>query len=302
MVKNIKRYMKILQKEDPELSEFVPATFNLPNEYAIFVQEFLRNSNAMWIMKPTARSQGKGIFLINKLSQVKKWSLAGPSLSSSSSLLAQPANKDSYIVSRYLDNPFLVGGKKFDLRLYVLVTNFRPLRVYQHCHGFARFCNVKYTSESCDMDNEFMHLTNVAIQKHNEDYNLSHGGKWHIRNLRLFIGSTRGQEASSELFSSIDSIIIHSLKSVQGIMLNDKHCFECYGYDILIDADLKPWLVEINASPSLSVTTESDRIIKTELLRDIYNIMVPPNSASSSGVHASLSTESLSAGVTSDRF
>ena len=59
-------------------------------------------------------------------------------------------------------------------------------------------------------------------------------------------------------------------------MINDRHCFECYGYDILIDADLKPWLVEVNASPSLSTTTETDRIMKLNLLKDIYNIVVPP--------------------------
>ena len=57
--------------------------------------------------------------------------------------------------------------------------------------------------------------------------------------------------------------------------MNDRHCFECYGYDILIDADLKPWLVEVNASPSLSTTTEADRIMKLNLLKDIYHIVVP---------------------------
>ena len=75
------------------------------------------------------------------------------------------------------------------------------------------------------------------------------------------------------LFQGIDQVIVHSLKSVQSVMINDRHCFECYGYDILIDADLKPWLVEVNASPSLSTTTESDRVTKLSLLRDIYNIV-----------------------------
>jgi tubulin polyglutamylase TTLL1 len=51
---------------------------------------------------------------------------------------------------------------------------------------------------------------------------------------------------SLRLFQGIDQVIIHSLKSVQNVMINDRHCFECYGYDILIDGDLKPWLVEVS--------------------------------------------------------
>jgi tubulin polyglutamylase TTLL1 len=58
-------------------------------------------------------------------------------------------------------------------------------------------------------------------------------------------------------------------------MQNDKHCFEMYGYDILIEDNLKPWLIEVNASPSLSTTTESDRILKMNLLRDVFNIVIP---------------------------
>lgn len=269
MVKNIKRYFKDITKDATSAAaippEFVPVTYLLPADYTLFVEEFRRNPNAMWIMKPTSRSQGKGIFIINKLAQIKKWS--------TQSRWAQMPLKEAYVISRYIENPLLVGGKKFDLRIYVLVTSYRPLKAYQYVHGFARFCNEKYNTDMGDMDNPFIHLTNVAIQKHNEEYNSKHGGKWHIKNLRLYVEQIYGLEASNRLFYAMDQLIIHSLKAVQNVMINDRHCFECYGYDILIDAELKPWLVEVNASPSLSTTTESDRILKLSLLRDIYNIV-----------------------------
>jgi tubulin polyglutamylase TTLL1 len=272
MVKNIKRYMKDTAKDaSAQVADFVPVTYFLPADYTLFVEEFRRNPNAMWIMKPTARSQGKGIFIINKLAQIKKWS--------TQSRWAQMPLKEAYVICRYIENPLLIGGKKFDLRVYVLVSSYRPLRVYQYVHGFARFCNAKYTTDMTDIDNPFIHLTNVAIQKQDENYNSQHGGKWHIQNLRLYIESIYGLEASNKLFYGMDQLIIHSLKAVQNVMINDRHCFECYGYDVMIDQDLKPWLIEVNASPSLSTTTESDRILKLSLLRDIYNIVaanVPP--------------------------
>ena len=58
-------------------------------------------------------------------------------------------------------------------------------------------------------------------------------------------------------------------------MINDKHCFEVYGYDVLIDEQLKPWLIEVNASPSLSSTTDMDRNLKMGIIGDAFQIVVP---------------------------
>lgn len=71
-----------------------------------------------------------------------------------------------FFSSRYIDNPLLIGGKKFDLRLYVLVTSFRPLKAYLFKLGFCRFCTVKYDTSVTELDNMYVHLTNVSVQKH----------------------------------------------------------------------------------------------------------------------------------------
>jgi tubulin polyglutamylase TTLL1 len=66
-----------------------------------------------------------------------------------------------------------------------------------------------------------------------------------------------------------------SLKSVQSVIINDKHCFELYGFDVLIDDTCKPWMIEINSSPSLSTTTKGDKILKMDVLKSIYEIVIP---------------------------
>lgn len=241
-------------------------------------------------MKPIGKAQGKGIFLLNKLSQIAQWK---------TDYRWKPDNPsvESYVVQRYINNPYLVGGKKFDMRMYALVTSFQPLTVYIYRNGFARFsascvfvsriacdcrCSVsqlwwassRYSNSSADIMNTFVHLTNVAIQKTSDQYNadvrapvcfdqqctpvspsLLHspqtGGKWDLRALKVYLISRFGHEAVDVLFHDMNGIMVRSLLAVQQIMINDKHCFELYGYDLLFDDQLKPWLIEVNASPSV---------------------------------------------------
>lgn len=109
------------------------------------------------------------------------------------------------------------------------------------------------------------------------EYNNLHGGKWSVQNLKLYLEGTRGKKVTEKLFGGINWLIVHSLKAVQPVMASDRHCFECYGYDIIIDNNLKAWLVEVNASPSLTSTTVNDRILKYKLIDNILNIVLPPD-------------------------
>ena len=128
MLKNLKRFKRKFEKDqnktEAEKWNFFPTTFVLPSEYHMFVEEFKRKSGMIWIMKPAGRAQGKGIFLFTDLKDITSWNKGEKACSEKPS---EPG-KDSmapevYVVQRYLHNPYLIGGKKFDLRIYVLVTS-----------------------------------------------------------------------------------------------------------------------------------------------------------------------------------
>ena len=107
----------------------------------------------MWIVKPTCSSQGKGIFILDKLQYVPR--------------------HEACVISRYIDNPLLLYGHKFDLRIYVVVTCYDPLRVYVYREGLVRFATEKYVSAENGKNEEgsvYAHLTNYSINKKNENY------------------------------------------------------------------------------------------------------------------------------------
>ena len=104
-----------------------------------------------WISKPHSSSRGRGIYIDNDPKQINR---------------AEPC-----VVSRYIDNPLILFGHKFDLRIYVVVTSFDPLRIYIYREGLARFASEKYSNEVfTDEKSKFSHLTNYSINKNNENY------------------------------------------------------------------------------------------------------------------------------------
>jgi len=106
---------------------FIPKTFILPNEFVYLEDEMKRDKEKLWICKPAASSQGRGIFVTNNLADI-------------------PHKDKQFVVSEYIHNPLLFNGYKFDLRIYVAVTSVNPLRLYIYEDGLTRFATCKYNS------------------------------------------------------------------------------------------------------------------------------------------------------------
>lgn len=304
LVKNVKRMVKNLEKhcgpEEAAKFDFVCPSFVLPQDYALFQEQF-KKSGGIWIMKPVGRAQGRGIFLINKMGQVNQWRKDPKSMTKNnppskkqmqellqlktegdngcleSGVAATPPEaeekQDTYIIQKYIENPLLVGGKKFDLRIYALVTSHFPLVVYIHRNGFCRFSNSQFSIAPKDISNLYIHATNVAVQKTAPNYDNDKGCKWLLRNLKRYISSQYGADRANQLMTDIEALIVRSLLCVQRVLIQDKNCFELYGYDILIDDNLKPWCLEVNASPSLTAETSWDYDLKHNMLNDMFDII-----------------------------
>lgn len=126
----------------------------------------------MYILKPVASSCGRGIKVIGKKTKI--------------------ARKDGYLASKYVAKPHLINGYKYDLRVYVLVTSYDPLRVYVYNDGLVRFATEKYTLNPNDLKKRFIHLTNFSVNKRSENFkqNKNDGNseentsKWSFKALR----------------------------------------------------------------------------------------------------------------------
>ena len=134
--------------------DIIPDTYILPNQTREFQAHFemlaqKEPKKNLWIVKPANLSRGRGIHIIDNLRDLQI--------------------DDLSVVSRYITNPLLINGHKFDLRIYVLITSYEPLRVYVYKEGLARFASETYT-QKIDIDNKFMHLTNYSINKKNDNF------------------------------------------------------------------------------------------------------------------------------------
>ena len=239
---------------------FSPMSFNLPNDYTRFVAEHGKLKSKMdprlfsWICKPADMSRGRGIFIFREMSE-----------------LQYDCNA---VVQRYIATPLLIGGYKFDMRIYVAVPSFHPLTIYVFQEGLVRFSTEKFDLST--LNNVFSHLTNTSINKHSPHYTadkerVGPGCKWTITQLRYYLHQNHHDDRL--LWTRIVNIIILTLLIQAPQVPKTSNCFELYGFDILIDENLKPWLLEVNFSPALGTDCQADVMVKKPMFHNLMDMM-----------------------------
>ncbi|XP_075009108.1 tubulin monoglutamylase TTLL4 isoform X5 [Calonectris borealis] len=244
---------------------FFPQSFILPQDIKLLRKAWEEGaSRQKWIVKPPASARGIGIQVIHKWSQLPK--------------------RRPLLVQRYLHKPYLIGGKKFDLRIYVYVTCYDPLRIYLFKDGLVRFASCKYSSSMKSLSNKFVHLTNYSVNKKNTEYksNLDEtacqGHKWALKALWSYL--TQKGVNSEAIWEKIKDIVIKTIIAsepyvnslVKMYVRRPYCCHELFGFDIMLDENLKPWILEVNISPSLHSNSPLDVSIKGQMIRDLLNL------------------------------
>ena len=147
MWRNVQRMRRLHGKA----FDIAPPTYIFPDDYKRWMSDReVSNYKHMYIMKPNAASCGKGIRVIGRKQMVNK--------------------RQGYIVSKYVSKPHLIRGYKYDLRLYVLVTSFDPLKIYMFKDGLVRLATVPYSTSKASLKQRFVHLTNYSVNKNAESY------------------------------------------------------------------------------------------------------------------------------------
>ena len=284
---NLFKHYKHFKRLFPEIYNYMPITYILPNDSENFEHEFKKNKKNIWIAKPVNMSRGRFIKLIYDNHSYQK--ICDNSKSN---------NNIQYLISKYLDKPHLLNNKKYDLRIYVIVLSFTPLKIYLYYNGLVRFATEDYIKDN--YDNVYIHLTNYSINKNNPNYKSNikdnkeiaemeeieedneqcdDSSKWSLVEYRNFFKKEGLEENLEKIWKQIEDVVIKTMINVTEVNSRDlsgnknNNIFELYGFDIFIDEKFKVWLLEVNVNPSLHCNSPLDLSIKTELIVDLFNLI-----------------------------
>lgn len=257
--------------------EFIPLTFHVSCESDKEFDRFLRRfeefgEGSLWILKPGENSnRGNGICIVSSVKEVREHIKVNP---------FPVTGQHTYIIQKYIENPLLINKRKFDIRCFALLTSINGvIQCYLYEDGYIRTSSKKFSCS--DPQDLFIHLTNDAIQKKGESYGkYESGNKMTYSDLQKYLDSLQSPKPhfTLQVLPKIKSLIQDSIKSVFLKLDPSKrtHSFEIFGYDFMLDSDLKPWLIEVNTNPCLELSCSCLAKIIPNMLDNAFRICLDP--------------------------
>jgi len=262
-------YVAPKQTASNEVWNLMPQTFVLPQEFNSFVKAFTKGQaefgeENLWIIKPVGMSRGRGISVVNDIGSV--------------------SYSEQVVCQKYLRNPLLLNGYKFDLRIYVLVTSFSPLEAFVFREGFARLSSQKFSIGKGSIANKWVHLTNSSIQKNAKDTmpadnpckTSGENGGSKISLTYLWKALAEQGVETTDLWGRVCDLCLKTLMVAEDSIPSQPNAFEVFGFDVIFDDNLSAWLIEVNASPAMARESRLDEKIKEAMIHDTIKIVNPP--------------------------
>jgi len=214
-----------------------------------------------WICKASDATRGERTFISDDYDQIMNH------------LESQDKASSPWCVQRYISEPLLLPGKrKFDLRFFVLVD--KDLDSYVSSQVIVKTCKNSFTMD--DLADKMAHLSTAAIQHRNE----SDSSDMPVEQLAKWLSSEHGANFEADLAAPARETIAQVLAAAQDKLENVEHAdftsFQVFAFDFAVDANLKPWLVEVCAP------IDFPEDIVPELASDVVNLAVKPVFAANS--------------------
>ena len=263
-----------------------PRSFSMPDDAEALARAADEAAGpTIWIVKPTFLFGGQGMKLTSSLDEVPR--------------------EPGHIVQEYLARPYLVQGRKCHIRLYLLITSVAPPRVYIWRDGIVRIAPEPYREAPGWLDRPAIHITNTALHSGHPDLVLSQdpdqedvGNIWSLRALLRQIEAdalpaTEMWRRFDDLATRFARVIEHSglFRDQAAQPAREAYPPKLLGMDVLLDADLQPWLLEAQRTPGQTgsplIEKINSRLFRTVTAMAVFPLLDPlPAGLSADALHA----------------